>query len=392
MFISYVYISVHIICSYHNKCGEYDCNVVVYRDGLVCHFSYPLLSFLTPYHILVVSYQKSIESCTRTLIRHREDWAPRYSEFPKSIYLMPIKDGCESIFTPDPGFGRGCTFLYYDDKLYSRYEMLFKAMGGSRCWEELRVTSIQLPKVLLDLLAKTMLETREYRTHYYIMRFESNQFGIEELQHLPEVLDAIVHHAHLYFYDNVFDSIEAADSFASAIRSCKKLNDVHIRCCGIGKDLKILRSILHGCSNVNLLRIDLNNLRSDGAAIVCEFIASDPCIKHLLLGPEYTSIIVSDNKDIQGMYSDVDESERNKFDDADAVLFSNALRNNTNLQLLTLPNTCFEPSDLDEAFFDSSSLNAAYTSNHTCRIVNNKGVQPIIAKPRKARGKNEHGW
>ena len=138
----------------------------------------------------------------------------------------------------------------------------------------------------------------------------------------------------------------------------------------------------------------MNSIQSDGAAIVSDFIASNPCVKHLLLGPEYKfsgSASSSDNQDISTMYSNVDESERNEFDDADVVLFSNALRNNTNLQVLTLPNTCFQLSDLDKAFFDPSSLNAAYTSNHTCRIVNNKGVQPRI-RPTTARCPREQEW
>ena len=164
-----------------------------------------------------------------------------------SIILAPDSDNNNGrIYPLDPTYGRTVPFLQYDGKLLSRFETLFKAMGGSRCWETLRVTSFEFPKVLFDLLAKTMLETREYRTHYYIMRFESNQFGIGELQHLPEVLDAIAYHAHLYFSDNVIDSTEAADALASAIHCCKQLKDVYIRCCGIGNDPKILQSILHG--------------------------------------------------------------------------------------------------------------------------------------------------
>jgi len=63
--------------------------------------------------------------------------------------LAPDSDNNNSrIYPPDPTYGRTLPFLQYDGKLLSRFETLFKAMGGSCCWETLRVTSFEFPKVL----------------------------------------------------------------------------------------------------------------------------------------------------------------------------------------------------------------------------------------------------
>lgn len=122
----------------------------------------------------------------------------------------------------------------------------------------------------------------------------------------------------------------------------------------------------------------MNSINSEGAATVSEFVASDPSVKELYLGPMFV-FSHHDDLDIHSGYSNINDSERNKFaDDASAALFAGALRNNTKLHVLSLPNQCFPLDSLDKAFFDSSSLMAAFTSNHTCRIVNNRGVQPEV--------------
>jgi hypothetical protein len=91
------------------------------------------------------------------------------------------------------------------------------------------------------------------------------------------------------------------------------------------------------------INLDNNNIDSLGAATIAEYLEGDPPIHRIDLG-------------------------RNRLNDDDASLISQALKRNTNLKTITLHShnfTSIGVKTLLNYVFDSSSLNAISESNHT---------------------------
>jgi hypothetical protein len=113
--------------------------------------------------------------------------------------------------------------------------------------------------------------------------------------------------------------------------------------CELGGNPEILLVILQ--SDVECITLSNNNIDSLGAVKIAEYLESDPPIKYLSL-------------------------DYNCLNDDDAILISQALRKNTNLQglysYLQINNfTSIGVQALLNSAFDSSSLNAISESNHT---------------------------
>ena len=96
-------------------------------------------------------------------------------------------------------------------------------------------------------------------------------------------------------------------------------------------------------SDVEYINLNNNNIESLGAVTIAEYLEGDPPIERLYL-------------------------DRNRLNDDDAILISQALKRNTNLKMLSLRSnnfTCIGVKALLTCAFDSSSLNAISESNHT---------------------------
>jgi hypothetical protein len=115
--------------------------------------------------------------------------------------------------------------------------------------------------------------------------------------------------------------------------------------CDLGSDPEILLVILQ--SDVECIILSNNNIDSLGAVKIAEYLASNPPIKDLSL--------------------------ENRLNDDDAILISQALKRNTNLETINLLMNNFTSigvKTLLSCVFDGSSLNAISESNHTLRGMN----------------------
>ncbi|EJK51603.1 hypothetical protein THAOC_29209 [Thalassiosira oceanica] len=110
----------------------------------------------------------------------------------------------------------------------------------------------------------------------------------------------------------------------------------------------ILTSITSGSAKTVVLNLSYNGMSSREAAVIAEFLNSNPSLAFL----------------------DLDD---NQFDDADAALLANSLLRNTFLREISVEN---ENNGMKEsgrlaflrAIFDVSSLSSCAASNHTCTV------------------------
>ena len=124
-------------------------------------------------------------------------------------------------------------------------------------------------------------------------------------------------------------------------------------CCGEGfNGYDLLCLLLQFNRNLTCIYLQNNNIQTNGGTHLPDFLATNPPLGTLRL-------------------------ENNNFNDVDAELIASALKQNTNLKHLYVLGgsqiTDVGGSSLHDALFDSSSLNAAAVSNHTCYIL---GLDP----------------
>ncbi|EJK55356.1 hypothetical protein THAOC_24918 [Thalassiosira oceanica] len=108
----------------------------------------------------------------------------------------------------------------------------------------------------------------------------------------------------------------------------------------------ILTSITSGSAKTVVLNLSYNGMSSREAAVIAEFLNSNPSLAFL----------------------DLDD---NQFDDADAAVLANSLLRNTFLREIFVENNGMKESGrlaFLRAIFDVSSLSSCAASNHTCRV------------------------
>jgi hypothetical protein len=139
--------------------------------------------------------------------------------------------------------------------------------------------------------------------------------------------------------------MELARCLSRSLKSHTRINDLRLTHCDLGSDPEILLVILQ--SDVECIILSNNNIDSLGAVKIAEYLASNPPIKDLSL--------------------------ENRLNDDDAILISQALKRNTNLETINLLMNNFTSigvKTLLSCVFDGSSLNAISESNHTLRGMN----------------------
>ena len=139
--------------------------------------------------------------------------------------------------------------------------------------------------------------------------------------------------------------VTVASSFSGAIMNHPNLEILLFIECGIGNNISILPRILEGCNRLRIIAICSDGMKSECAAIMSDYIASNP----------RTEMISLDDNDIS---------------DRDTVLFASALMANTRLKGLSLKeNNITEEGNkhLMKALFDTTSMDSiANGSNHSC--------------------------
>jgi len=142
-------------------------------------------------------------------------------------------------------------------------------------------------------------------------------------------------------HNNRIDNMDSARCISKSLKSHVCINSLNLTHCDLGITPEILLVILQ--SDVEYINLNNNNIESLGAVTIAEYLEGDPPIERLYL-------------------------DRNRLNDDDAILISQALKRNTNLKMLSLRSnnfTCIGVKALLTCAFDSSSLNAISESNHT---------------------------
>jgi hypothetical protein len=140
---------------------------------------------------------------------------------------------------------------------------------------------------------------------------------------------------------NRIDNIESARCLSRSLKSHIGINHFDLFHCDLGSNPEILLVILQ--SDVKGINLSNNNIDSLGAAMIAEYIGSNPPIEYLFLC-------------------------HNLLNDDDTQLISQALKRNTHLDTLSLHTNNFTSigvKALLTCVFDASSLNAISESNHT---------------------------
>ena len=130
------------------------------------------------------------------------------------------------------------------------------------------------------------------------------------------------------------------------IRSHNCIAGLTISHCNLGSSPEILSVIL--LSDVEYINLNNNNIDSLGAVKIAEYLDDDPLLNRLSL-------------------------DHNRLNDDDAILFSQALKRNTNLRHMDLKGNSFTSigvKALLTCVFDNSTLNAISESNHTLTRIN----------------------
>ena len=301
------------------------------------------------YAVAMMMLQDRLEELTRKLVRRRSRWGCMEI----SLELMTIS------LDPD-GFLQtsSAEFLHYHEKLHSRWQMLFHAMGGSIYWKEFHAHCIEMPKILLDMMSSVMKETQQFRPHLYSVTFSNNRFEQEGLMNVAKFLDDNIYLECFDIRNNKIDSLESATRLSNAVRDHPNLRKLDLDHCSIGRNTRILSIMINACANLQELYLSNNCIRSRGAAIVSDFIASNP---------PFLKVFTLDN-----CPEIAPDAKINQLGDDDIVILARALKTNTNLKRLVVRNGTVASQAGAEAFnaviFDYSDMNSVSGSNHTCNV------------------------
>ena len=206
--------------------------------------------------------------------------------------------------------------------------------------------SVELPLKIRNLLANALEST-----HFTSLHLGSNNFGRDGIKVALNYFENNPQLEKFRLYNNPINHEDDINQLCEIIKVHPAIKEIELDDCfdeEIDGD-KILRSIMTAGEN-KLKSIDLcsNEIATGESTFIADFLATNPILKKLVL-------------------------ENNQLDDKDAKSIAEALKHNTNLRFLDIAeNVDITNSGWDalrKAEFDSTSLNSAADSNHTCHIV-----------------------
>ena len=237
--------------------------------------------------------------------------------------------------------------LRYDKKLLSRWKMLLHAMIGSKGCQSLEITNVELPQNLIDELGNALQSMSKFRAgedDVVSVSFDNNNFDRD--CELWKLLDEGCCVTDFSVTNNALDSPKMGTQLAKAIANSKCLRKIDLSGSGIGRNTRLLSTILSSCAKLTKLQLNNISIRQRGVPILSEFLASNPKLKEL-------------------------ELKSNDLGDNAANLMAETLRTNTNLRRLSLEGNDFSQVGIDafsNAILDDTNMDAVVESNHTCRV------------------------
>jgi hypothetical protein len=171
--------------------------------------------------------------------------------------------------------------------------------------------------------------------------FENANLCADGIMCLSKLIEISLELREFRLFRNWIDNMESASCLSRSLKSHACINYLHLTHCDLGSNPEILSVILQ--SDVKYINLASNNIDSLGAVKIAEYLEGHPPIHRIDL-------------------------DHNRLNDDDAILISQALQTNMNLETLYIQSNNFTSIGV-KAFltcvFDSSSLNAISESNHT---------------------------
>ena len=240
-----------------------------------------------------------------------------------------------------------CSMRYYGgvlphhDLMLPHWKKLAKALEGRTSVEQqFLIQNNSLPVPVLDIVFPT-LQTMNLET----LTLFTTELGNDGFLRLSTFLRQNTSLVFLNLGGDTITDMSVANTFSDAIKNHSNLHMIMLLDCSLSNGTDILRIILEGCTRLPSLVLDMNNLRSEAAVLLADFIRNN----HLM---------------------DTLELEHNNFSNDDTLLLASALKYNTNLNKLNLQknNNITEEGEktLLKAMFDPTSMDSIVKSNHTC--------------------------
>ena len=241
--------------------------------------------------------------------------------------------------------------LRHDESLLPYWNEFCKALSdgyqytlnvqGARSHFYLR--GMELPNQVLDVLFKGLSTV-----HFKCLGFENNNFGSDGMKHILGYVQNNTILEELYQCQNTINKHDM-HQLCEVIESHPSMNTLKVIDCNRGKSngYEMLRSVITaGTTKLKELDLSRNGISTCGSTFISDFLTTNPMLQNLIL---------------QG----------NQLNDKDATLIAKSLKHNTNLRYLDITNNLVTEAGWDElnkAEFDSTSLNSAANSNHTCKV------------------------
>ena len=207
----------------------------------------------------------------------------------------------------------------------------------------LRIDNIGLPSSFLDMLGDALKQTHCECLHFSCCNEEdwgaSGNFIIKCIQSNP-ILQSFVWNSNNFGFGEPSDM----DLFYTSINNHKLLHNFSLCDCVRG-DSTALSDIFRKLNSQSLRVLSLaqNNLSNLGDTDMSSFLAANSRLERLDLS-------------------------RNPLSRQDIIYIWDALKHNTNLRRLDIEDMVVDLGNLSFVIFDDSSMNAAYATNHYCKI------------------------
>jgi hypothetical protein len=210
-------------------------------------------------------------------------------------------------------------------------------------YRTIHIENVEMSKERLATLVTT-LSGQVNKTESII--FNNTNLCEEGIISLSKLVDVSSKLMEFCLHHNRIDNMDSARCISKSLKSHGCINSLNLTHCDLGSSPEILLVILQ--SDIKYINLSNNNIDSLGAVKIAEYLEGDPPIHRIDL-------------------------DRNRLNDNDAILISQALKRNTNMLTLFLHANNFTSigvKALLTCVFDNSSLNAISESNHTLEDMN----------------------
>ena len=273
-----------------------------------------------------------------------EATAAAMEKFTRDAQKHKQSEGCHGVHLYSPIPGDELKTMPHHELLLPHWKMIAQTLPRlkSNGIGYFFVDYIDMPKEVLNEIAP-VVQTIDLKT----MILTSCNLGRHGLLFLSRFLEGNSTLEFLGLSRNQLDDLDAVNFFSRAVANHPRLERLSLDRCGLGNNSAILAAVIGVCKKVSEVSLEYNNIGSNGAAVISDFLSGNPHTTSLrLVG--------------------------NKINDCDINSLALALRTNSNLRYLDLRQNAFSDRGksriVSKACLDTSSLNSIVDSNHFCDL------------------------